>query len=83
MDVDIFVRPIESPTMTLNDDVVRLYYNGQWVDFRNGDIRISEDGAKEQSVKADAQGMCESCNDIIEPGPINYCFNCGRSLRTA
>lgn len=38
----------------------------------------------QQAVKADAQGPCQFCEEI-GPNALggNYCFNCGRNLRTA
>lgn len=40
MNVDIFLKPQEHPIKTVEDDTVRIYYNGQWVDFKDGKVFI-------------------------------------------
>ena len=40
MKVDIFIRPQESPIKIVEDNLVRLYYNGQWIDFKDGKISV-------------------------------------------
>lgn len=40
MKVDIFIRPQESPIKIVEDNLVRLSYNGQWIDFKDGKVFI-------------------------------------------
>ena len=52
MNVDIFIRPQEAPVKTIEDRSIRIYYNGQWVDFRDGKISITgkEDGKSKKNA---------------------------------
>jgi len=43
MELEIYYRPIETPSAIIEDKDIRIYYAGQWVDFRNGKIRILKD----------------------------------------
>ena len=43
MKIEIYIRPIEQPVMFPSDRNIRLYYGGQWIDFRDGKIRITKD----------------------------------------
>ena len=40
MKVDIFIKPQENPIKTVEDNIIRIYYNGQWVDFIDGKVFI-------------------------------------------
>jgi hypothetical protein len=41
MDVQVFERPYAAPVSTRKETDVRINYNGQWIDFRNGKIIIT------------------------------------------
>ena len=41
--IEIYIRPQCAPAQIHKAEDVRIYYNGTWVDFRNGTIRISQD----------------------------------------
>lgn len=49
--IEIYIRPQETPAQTQKDEDVRIYYNGQWVDFRHGTIRISQDMDRQHAAK--------------------------------
>lgn len=40
MKIDIFIKPQEHPIATVEDDMMRIYYNDQWVDFKDGKVFI-------------------------------------------
>ena len=40
MKVDIFIKPQEHPIKTVEDNIIRIYYDGQWVDFKDGKVFI-------------------------------------------
>ena len=41
--IEIYIRPQCAPAQIHKAEDVRIYYNGTWVDFRHGTIRISQD----------------------------------------
>ena len=43
MQVDIFVRPQERPAVSVEDEDIRICYNGQWIDFVNGEVILKKD----------------------------------------
>lgn len=63
MRVEIYVRPIEVPHTNFEESDVRIYYNGQWVGFRKGEVTITKDeSAKEQAIqagRAEAMPVCK------------------------
>jgi len=65
MKIEIYRRPCEIPYGVLDDKDIRIFYNGQWFDFRDGNIKISlcEPVAKKQVNPADGERLvaCEYC----------------------
>ena len=57
MKVEIYLRPVERPYNVVDSGRVRIYYNNQWVDFRDGEIVITKDYAA---------GSCEDCGKLPE-----------------
>lgn len=41
--IEIYIRPECEPIASIKDEDLRVYYNGQWIDFLDGIIRISQD----------------------------------------
>jgi len=48
MKVDIFIKPQEHPVATVEDNMMRIYYNEQWIDFKEGKtfIKFKDDPQK-------------------------------------
>ncbi len=44
--LEVYVRPIITPSFVLNSKNIRINYRGYWVDCRNGEIRISDINGK-------------------------------------
>ena len=55
MRVEIYVRPIEVPHTNFEESDVRIYYNGQWVGFRKGEVTITKD---ESAMELNERGEC-------------------------
>jgi len=47
MKVEIYIKPLESPSCLIEDTTIRINYCDQWVDFRDGKIRITKDPQNE------------------------------------
>ena len=50
MKLELYFRPRESPMGTIEDKDLRIYYNNQWVDFRDGEIRITKDVCSQPEI---------------------------------
>jgi hypothetical protein len=41
--VEIYIRPVTAPAATFAPNYVRIAYGKYWVDFRGGEVVVSDD----------------------------------------
>lgn len=41
--IEVYIRPNDAPALTIDDNKIRLYYEGQWIDFKNGVVQVTRD----------------------------------------
>ena len=52
MKIELYLRPKESPTAVVDETDIRLYYNNQWIDFRDGEVKIRFDpGMRSEKIQ--------------------------------
>ena len=75
MNVQIFLRPIQRPISTVSDDNIRISYGEWWVDFKNGSVSVTKDGAQEHlnTVEPISVASCPKCSKIIPKITCNHC----------
>jgi len=59
MKVEIYERPQESPVSLIEDTNIRLYYNNQWISFKDGEFIIKRDSLNKPGQKISDKGLAK------------------------
>ena len=70
--IEIYVKPYDAPIWTAYERDCRVYYAGQWVDFRDGRVVVRNDAGESL---ADAVRHYIECEEMRPPkGKYGYVF---------
>jgi NADH pyrophosphatase NudC (nudix superfamily) len=71
--LEIYKRPQEWPVNVELASNIRLHYNGQWIDFRDGRVIVTDE---EMPLE-----KCRCYKFYQWQNKYNFCPDCGRDLR--
>jgi len=70
--IEIYIKPVQCPSLIKSAGEVRIYYAGQWVDFREGQVVVRNEAGESL---ADAVRHYFECIEMDMPGYWRITFN--------
>ena len=66
MQVDIFVTPQGRPAVSVEDEDIRICYNGQWIDFKNGEVVLTKDETESWRKREDMERFKDNGDTVTD-----------------